>query len=138
MNLIKKFLRLKETLYGFLAAVMFQLIFVVVWLSGYDGVSERTDQFTIGLLNEDELLGAQIEERLEKLVPLQITSFSSAAQAYGALDDKEIQMFIHIANDFTALLKNEGMLNILYHIEQAAPTLTKETMEKVAMKIHGD
>jgi len=64
MKLLKSFFKQSETLLGISAAIAFQLIFVVVWLTGYDGVHERTNQFTIGIVNDDSILGEEIAGEL--------------------------------------------------------------------------
>src|SRR5690625_2263163 len=94
-----------------LAAVMFQLIFVIVWLSAYDGVSERTEQFAIGIANEDPLLGNQITTELEGTIPFYVTSFSSLTSGEQALEQKEINMLIHVQEDFSLSLEQSGELN---------------------------
>ncbi|HLS65715.1 MAG TPA: ABC transporter permease [Pseudogracilibacillus sp.] len=136
MKLLRTFVRRKETLYGMLAAVMFQLIFVIVWLSAYDGVSERTEQFAIGIANEDPLLGNQITTELEGTIPFYVTSFSSLTSGEQALEQKEINMLIHVQEDFSLSLEQSGELNVSYYIDQGTPAMTKQTMEQAAVKLH--
>lgn len=136
MRLLRTFVRRKETLYGMLAAVMFQLIFVIVWLSAYDGVSERTEQFAIGIANEDPLLGNQITTELEGTIPFYVTSFSSLTSGEQALEQKEINMLIHVQEDFSLSLEQSGELNVSYYIDQGTPAMTKQTMEQAAVKLH--
>src|SRR5690625_5259054 len=119
-----------------LAAVMIQLIFVIVWLSAYDGVSERTEQFSIGIANEDPLLGERITTELEGTIPFHVTSYSSLTLGELALEQKEINMLIHVQEDFSLSLEQNKELNVSYYIDQAAPAMTKQTMEQAAVKLH--
>lgn len=136
MRLLKSFFKQKETLLGISAAIAFQLIFVIVWLTGYDGVDERTDQFTIGIVNEDAILGEEITNELKENAPFQITMFEELAQAEQRLDDRKINMIIHMPDNMTKQLQANQATHINYYINQSAPTLTKQMMETAANKLN--
>ena len=136
MRLLKSFFKQKETLLGISAAIAFQLIFVIVWLTGYDGVDERTDQFTIGVVNEDAILGEEITNELKENAPFQITMFEELAQAEQRLDDRKINMIIHMSDNMTEQLQANRATHINYYINQSAPTLTKQMMETAANKLN--
>src|SRR5690625_6226500 len=94
MQLLNSFFKQRETLLGIAAAVAFQLIFVIVWLTGYDGVYERTDQFTVGLINEDPIIGAEITGKLKDNYLFQIKEFEDLSSAKQELDERNISIVI--------------------------------------------
>src|SRR5699024_7703236 len=136
MRLLKSFFKQKETLLGISAAIDFQLIFVMVWLTGYDGVYERTDQFTIGIVNEDSVFGKEVTNELKDNNLFQVTMFEKLLQAKQELDERSINMLIHIPNAMTEQLQANENARIDYYINQSAPTLTKQMMETVANKLN--
>lgn len=136
MKLLKSFFKQRETLLGISAAIAFQLIFVIVWLTGYDGVYERTDQFTIGIVNEDSVLGEKITSELKGNNLFQVTMFEELSQAKQELDERNINMLIHLPNKMTERLQANENAHIDYYINQSVPTLTKQMMETAANKLN--
>lgn len=136
MKLLKSFFKQRETLLGISAAIAIQLIFVIVWLTGYDGVYERTDQFTIGIVNEDSILGEKITNELKDNTSFEITMFKELPQAKQELDEISINMLIHLPNKMTEQLQANENARIDYYINQSVPTLTKQMMETVANKLN--
>src|SRR5690625_5545 len=136
MNLLKSFFKQKETLLGISAAIAFQLIFVIVWLTGYDGVFERTDQFTIGIVNEDSVLGEKVTNELKENTPFQITMFEELSQAKQGLNERSINMMIHLPEKMTEKLQASEDARINYYINQSVPTITKQMMETAASKLN--
>ena len=49
------------TFIGIATAFAFLLIFFV-WMTAYDGVTDRVNQLKIGLVNEDNQMGTDIEK----------------------------------------------------------------------------
>lgn len=136
MKLLKDFFKQKETLLGISAAIAFQLIFVIVWLTGYEGVYERTDQFTIGIVNEDSGLGEQITNELKDNTLLQVTMFEDLNDAKQELDERNINMLVHLPEKMTEQLQAKEHARIDYYINQSVPTLTKQMMETTANKLN--
>src|SRR5690625_3575804 len=122
MNLLKSFFKQKETLLGISAAIAFQLIFVIVWLTGYNGVYERTDQFTIGIVNEDSTLGEKITNELKDDTRFQVTIFEELSDAQQELDERMINMLIHLPDKLTEQLQANNHAQIEYNINQSNPT----------------
>lgn len=136
MKLLKSFFKQKETLLGISAAIAFQLIFVIVWLTGYDGIYERTDQFTIGIVNEDSELGRKITSELIDNNLFEVTMFEELLQAKQELDEKNIHMLIHLPDKMSERLQANENAHIDYYINQSVPTLTKQMMETTANKLN--
>jgi len=136
MQLLKSFFKQRETLLGIAAAVAFQLIFVIVWLTGYDGVYERTDQFTVGLINEDPIIGEEITGKLKDNYLFQIKEFEDLSSAKQELDERNISMVIHFPSKMAERLQANENVQIDYYINQSVPTLTKQMMETAADKLN--
>lgn len=132
MKVFQNFFKEKETLLGIAAAIAFQLIFVVVWLTGYDGVYDRTDQFSIGIVNDDQELGEEIVKEIKDRDLFQIKEYKQYTEAIQELDERNVNMLIHIPDNMMKQLQNNETVSIDYFINQSAPTLTKQMMEKAA------
>src|SRR5690625_2755735 len=136
MQLLKSFFKQRETLLGIAAAIAFQLIFVIVWLTGYDGVYERTDQFTVGLINEDPIIGEEVTGKLKDNYLFQINEFEDLSSAKQDLDERNISMVIHFPSKMAERLQANENVQIDYYINQSVPTLTKQMMETAADKLN--
>ncbi|WP_461202092.1 YhgE/Pip domain-containing protein [Anoxybacillus sp. TBDG-1] len=136
MKIIKNFFKQKETLVGIAAAIAFQLIFVTVWLTAYDGVYDRTNQFSVGIVSNDDKLGGEIIKEVEDRNLFQLKVFDELNQALEALDKRNVNMVIHLPNRIIEKLTANENITIDYYINQATPTLTKQMMEKAANKMN--
>ena len=132
MNTFKSFFKEKETLLGISAAIAFQLIFVIVWLTGYDGVYDRTDQFSIGIVNDDPVLGKEITNELEDRDLFQLTVFERMDEAKQELDGRNLNMLIHLPENMLEQLEANEIISIDYYINQSTSTITKQMMETAA------
>lgn len=132
MSVLKSFFKQKETLLGITAAIAFQLIFVIVWLTGYDGVYDRTNQFSIGIVNDDQELGKEIVTEIKDRDLFQITEYEKLNEAKQKLDERNVNMLIHLPDNMMEQLQNSETVAIDYFINQSAPTLTKQMMETAA------
>lgn len=132
MNVLKSFFKEKETLLGISAAIAFQLIFVIVWLTGYDGVYDRTDQFSIGIVNDDSVLGEEITKELKDRDMFQLTMFERMDEAEQELDERNLNMLIHFPGKMMEQLQAKKIVNIDYYINQSTSTITKQMMETTA------
>ncbi|MEI3612715.1 YhgE/Pip domain-containing protein [Pseudogracilibacillus sp. SO30301A] len=138
MKVLQSFLKEKETLLGIAAAIAFQLIFVIVWLTGYDGVYDRTDQFSIGIVNNDSELGEEIVTELNDRDLFQITVYEKLSEAKEELDERNVNMLIHLPDNMMEQLQNSETVSINYFINQSAPTLTKQMMETAANTLNNE
>lgn len=132
MSVLKSFFKQKETLLGIAAAIAFQLIFVVVWLTGYDGVYDRTNQFSIGIVNDDQELGEEIVKEIKDRALFKITEYEQLNEAKQELDERNVNMLVHLPDNMMKQLQNNETVSINYFINQSAPTLTKQMMETAA------
>ncbi|EEM13537.1 MULTISPECIES: YhgE/Pip domain-containing protein [Bacillus] len=128
MKTLKNFFKYRETFIGIATAVAFLLIFFCVWMTAYDGVTDRVDQLKIGLVNEDEQMGATIEKNLKKNLPFKVKSYGSVVNAKEDMDERNLDMVIQIPANFSSLLKEKNNTEIKYFINQANSSLTKQVM----------
>lgn len=133
---LKAFWQKTPTKIGILTAMMFQLIFSIVWMTGYNGVSDNTSNLKIALVNEDDGLGKQIAEQLQRQLPFQVSTESKLESATEKLNDRDVQMVIHISEPFTKQLQTPGQKGELqYVINESNPALIKSIMSSVASNV---
>lgn len=123
------FFKQKTTIIGIVTAMMFQIIFSVVWMTGYEGVNDRMDRLTIAIVNEDPAIGATIVESMEANLPFATETGLSLEAAQQELDKREVQMVVHIPADFSAQLQVPDQSAALpYYINESNPALIKSIM----------
>ncbi|KEK21935.1 YhgE/Pip domain-containing protein [Bacillus gaemokensis] len=135
MNILKKFLKIPGTYVGIVVALAFQLIFFCVWLTGYDGVNERTDQMQIAIVNQDTNIGSKIAEGLQKNLPFQVTKEKSMEKAKEEMDEHVYDMIIEIPASFSKDISEQGKTDLNFHINQANAMMAKQMMEGVAKQV---
>ncbi|MFJ5763905.1 YhgE/Pip domain-containing protein [Lysinibacillus sp. NPDC093210] len=132
MKGLQALFKIRETYIGIAATIAFQLIFFSIWMTAYDGINDRTDNLTIGLISEDSAFGQEVISGLKESLPFATKEFTSIKMAEKDLDLRHINMIIHIPADFSVLLQTGEEAKIIYSINQANASLAKTLMESVA------
>lgn len=133
---LQAFMKRPTTKVGIITAIMFQVIFSVIWMTGYKGVTDRTDQLSIVIVNEDQQLGQQIAGKLEKELPFQMSQMASLEDAKRQLDERELQMIIYFPADFTSKASApDSQAAVQYFINESNPALIKSIMSGVATTV---
>lgn len=130
------FLKKPTTMIGFAAAVMFQLIFSVVWMTGYDGASDNVNNLKIAIVNEDAGIGRKVTDNLKSNLPFQVETFDSQDAALKELNERKVQMVIRIPGDFTQQLQTPDQHGELqYTINESNASLIKSVMSGIAANV---
>lgn len=133
---LKAFFRLPMTKVGIAAAALFQLIFSVVWMTGYDGVADHADQLKVIVVNEDAGFGVRVAEELQRQLPFEVVPGGELEAAKEQLNRREAQMVIHIPPDFSASVsapESRGALH--YYINESNPATVKSMMSAAAAQV---
>lgn len=131
MRVLRSFFKISETYIGIAAAIAFQLIFFTVWMTAYDGVTERTGNLKIAIVNEDAQIGKSMTEQLKAALPFQVEEQTSLEETKQAMDQREWHMVMHIPADFAAQVQT-GSANLAFYINQSTSTLSRQMMESAA------
>lgn len=127
------FLKQGTTKIGIITAIMFQLLFSLIWMTGYAGVSDNTKNLKIAIVNEDQGMGNTVASNLKANLPFQTEQIDSNDKAQELLNNREVQMVIHISADFTKKLQTPGQTApISYTINESNPSMMKPVMQAVA------
>ncbi|MEC0227398.1 YhgE/Pip domain-containing protein [Paenibacillus alba] len=127
------FLKQGTTKVGIVTAITFQLLFSIIWMTGYAGVSDNTGNLKIAIVNEDQAMGTKIVQNLQANLPFHTEVVASNDEAQKQLNDRSVQMVMHITADFTKQLQTAGQIvPITYTINESNPSMTKSIMQAVA------
>ncbi|MHA6480580.1 YhgE/Pip domain-containing protein [Paenibacillus sp. strain BS8-2] len=134
---LQSFMKRPTTWVGIITAFMFQIIFSVIWMTGYDGVTDRVDGLTIAIVNEDTSgMGDTIAGNLADNLPFTVVLPSSLEEAKKELNERELQMVVHIPSDFAAqAASKDAQAKIDYWINESNPALIKSMMSGAAETI---
>lgn len=111
------------TIIGVAVALLFQMIFAVVWMTGYDGMQNRTERLVIGIVNEDARWGEAIVRQLEDGLPVRVRELADPADAARQLEDRAIQMLVRIPPDFSAKAASDGTAALEFTINESNPMM---------------
>lgn len=133
---IGSFMKLPATKGGIIAALMFQLIFSLVWMTGYRDITANVNKLVIAVVNEDPAAGQMIVEQLKKNVPFQMNVVGSMAIAKQQLNERDVQLILHVPANLTAQLQSAGEpAKLEYFINESNPAMIKSVMQSVIANI---
>ncbi|WP_145414418.1 YhgE/Pip domain-containing protein [Paenibacillus xylanexedens] len=121
---------------GIVTALMFQVIFSVIWMTAYSGVNDRTNELTVAIVNEDGELSKAIADRLAETLPFHTVANLSAAEALDQLNHHQVHMVLDIPAGFNESLQTAGATaEIKYTINEANPVTIKSMMQGVSQSV---
>lgn len=133
---IKAFMKRPTTIVGIVTALMFQIIFSVIWMTGYNGVTDRVDQLRIAVVNEDAQFGQQIAANLVKELPFDMVQIDNLDEAKEQLDARDLQMIVYVPADFSQKASSQDeQASVQYLINESNPALIKSIMSGAAAQI---
>ncbi|MED1421603.1 YhgE/Pip domain-containing protein [Bacillus smithii] len=135
MKTLKGFFKHSETIIGILTAFVFLLIFFCVWMTAYDGVTDRVHQLKVGLVNQDDQLGLTMEKTLIENLPFKTKVYHSVDSAKKEMNKRKLDMVIQIPENFTSQLQKNDETEIKYLINQANSSLAKQIMDGTSKDI---
>jgi YhgE/Pip-like protein len=133
-NALTLFLRQPAAKAGIASALMFQVIFSLIWMTGYAGVTERTNQLHISIVNDDTSgMGATVAAQLQASLPFELNMAASIEEAQESLEQREAHMILHIPSSFSSQLQTTGQrAELHYYINEANPAMIKSMMQGVS------
>lgn len=135
-NALQAFMKRPTTWIGIITALMFQVIFSVIWMTGYNGVTDRVEQLRIAVVNEDQQMGQQISSSLIQNLPFDMTQVDRLEEAKQQLDERALQMVVYLPADFSQkAAAADASASIQYFINESNPVLIKSMMSGAAAQI---
>lgn len=131
-QVFKAFFKLPTTKVGIITAVLFQLIFTVIWMTGYQGITDRIDRLNVAIVNQDEKMGATIVQNLQDNLPVGVKTGMDLAQAQDMLQKREVQMVVEIPADFSSATQTQQPAVLNYFVNESNPVMIKNMMTSVA------
>lgn len=131
----KDFLGITQTKVGIVFSIFVPLVFLLFWMTGYHGATDRVDQLVVGIVNEDGPQGADIATAIRTGVPYQTRMYDSLTEANQQMDDGVLTMVISIPAHFTEDVTTNGNTKMVYYINQANSDIAKSIVESSANSI---
>lgn len=133
---LQAFMKRSTTWVGIITALMFQIIFSVIWMTGYNGITDRMEQLSVAIVNEDTAIGVQISQRLMESMPFEMSSEASLDAAKERLDKRDIGMILFIPGDFTEQSSSAaGHGSLHFYMNESNPAMIKSIMSSAAAGI---
>lgn len=135
MEILKKVLKNKIFWAGIFLPLIFQAVYFSIAIPAIQDGNTGINNLKIAIVNEDSVMGNQVAAQLGKSLPLKTEVTSDLAGSLDSMNNGDCSMVLHIAADFTAKVQ-QGNAQITYYINQAAPSMTKQLMERMALSIN--
>ncbi|MEK5278690.1 MULTISPECIES: YhgE/Pip domain-containing protein [Paenibacillus] len=135
-QLIMRFLKQPATIIGIITALLFQVFFSLIWITGYDHVTDRVDQLPIAIVNEDGTNAQPIVDGIAGSLQFVTRQDLQLENAKEALEHREIRMIINIPQGFTGQISNPSAKTELhYFLNESNPQMVSNVMQTVAFKV---
>lgn len=135
-SLLKGFLKQPITIVGIITALLFQVFFSLIWVTGYDHVTDRVTQMAIAVVNEDGAAGKAIADGISSSLKFRLENGLTLQEAQAAMDRRDIRMIIDIPEGFTSGLTTPAAhVQLNYLINQSNPQMVSNVMQSVATQI---
>ncbi|GMK37264.1 hypothetical protein PCCS19_03170 [Paenibacillus sp. CCS19] len=132
---LRAYLTKPQTIVALVVALMALTIFVVCWMTAYDGVSDRTDRLKIAVVNEDGEFGNQLIEQFRESLPFEIIT-PSAEDARTELERRKVHLIMTIPSEFgSSLTTPNAKATIHFTVNQSNPQMTRSVMDSVVARI---
>jgi uncharacterized phage infection (PIP) family protein YhgE len=135
MEVLKRVSKNKLFIIGLLIPIIFQIVYLCIAVPAIKDGNEHIKDLKVTIVNEDNTLGKQISTQLSQVLPFKIEESSDLNTALDVMNEGDTNMVLYIAADFTMKVQ-QGGAQISYYINQSAPAMTKQAMEKTALSIN--
>lgn len=140
MKSFLSFLKNKGVIGAIFMVIFYQIIMMGAFIPGYSAIPKNIDEIKIAIVNEDEQYGKTIENQLKDSLPFKhILSGESLKDSKEQLNDRDIQLIIHIPNDFSSNLQNAELKpDINFYVNEANPAMITSVMNQVISNIDAE
>ncbi|WP_244444657.1 YhgE/Pip domain-containing protein [Paenibacillus camerounensis] len=136
MKFISEFLKIKPAKMGITFSIFLPFIFLLIWMTGFNGATERIDQLHVGLVAGSNEESRSIAEFLAKEAPFQTSMSSSKEDALSDMDNGNTDMVIVISSNLQS--SSAGSTEKLtYYINERNSEVVKSVMEGLSNKLTG-
>jgi uncharacterized phage infection (PIP) family protein YhgE len=135
MGIFKKLGKNRLFILGLLIPLIFQIVYLCIAIPAVKDGNTGVQNLKIAIVNEDKILGSQVAGQLSKILPFKTEVSSGLSGSLDSMNNGDYNMVVYIAPDFTAK-SQQGSGQISYYINQSAPSMTKQVMERTALSIN--
>jgi YhgE/Pip-like protein len=130
------FMKNGATIVGLITAVLFQVFFNTIWLSGYDQVNARMTELAVTIVNEDGAAAEPVAKSLAAGLSFVIKPSASIEEARQLLTDRDVYMIIEIPSGF---MQQAGDLSqpvkVKYVMNESNVATVKSVMQNVSAQV---
>ncbi|UQZ36043.1 ABC transporter [Paenibacillus sp. PK3_47] len=136
LQALRTLLKKPPVIIGIVTALMFQVIFSVIWMTAYSGVNDRTHELTVAIVNEDGAKSQAIADTLAEMLPFHTVADLDNAGALDQLEHHKVHMVLNLPAGFSDQLQTPGSkAQINYTINEANPVTIKSMMQGVSQNV---
>ncbi|MHA7964624.1 YhgE/Pip domain-containing protein [Paenibacillus sp. CAU 1782] len=135
---LNTFFKKPTTKVGIITAIMFQIIFSVIWMTGYNDTTsaDRLKNLSVGIVSLDTEMGPEIAKQLQDSLPVNTLLVMDEFTAKNQLNERELQMVITIPADFTQHAMNvDGKAMLHFDINESNAATVKSMMGNIATQV---
>lgn len=124
----------RTTWVGVGAAILFQLVFGLVWMTGYDGVNDRMNELKVAVVADEQT--AFIMQSLATQLPVEIVPMPQLQAAQDALQARDIQMILHLQMAITEVGSAPiPKVQLTTYINEANASMLRSIMTSISAKV---
>ncbi|MCQ6562373.1 YhgE/Pip domain-containing protein [Paenibacillus mendelii] len=131
MGSMKALLKNKAVIGGIVMTIFYQFIMIGIFMYGYSAIPKNITETTIAIVNEDQQYGKEISKQLQEQLPFHITTESFLTEAEKQLENRDIQLLLHIPENFSELMQQGDTLQLDFTMNQSNPAMVTSSLQQV-------
>ncbi len=136
MKNILMFLKNKSVIGGITMVLFYQVVMILVFMTGYSAIPKNMGEMSVAIVNEDKQAGKEIAAGLAKQLPFKMVTDLPLDKAQEQLNDRDLALVIHIPQDFTKQLSTSGTkAKMDFFMNQSNPAMVTSSMSSVVTQI---
>lgn len=128
------FLKQPAAIAGMVTALMFQLIFSLVWMTGYDGVTDNVSKLKLAVVLDDPAASALFGPLAAQL-PFDVAVIDSLPEAEARLDNRDVHLVMRIPEGFLQAAASSAPATVEFLVNESNPVMLKGMTETIADRL---
>ncbi|WP_310551172.1 YhgE/Pip domain-containing protein [Paenibacillus glufosinatiresistens] len=133
---MKSFLKNKGIMAGAFMMLFYQIIMISIFMWGYSAVPKNVTDLKVAIVNEDQETGTRLAAQLSENLPFKLVDGLSLEKAKTELNERDLQLVIHIPQNFTAKMTAQGeQANLDFLVNQSNSQMITSSIQNVVNQI---
>ncbi|MCR2807639.1 YhgE/Pip domain-containing protein [Paenibacillus soyae] len=134
MKPVTALLKTLQTRIGIVFAIFVPFAFLIIWMTGYNGATDRIDRLHVGLVGGETNESQTAVDFFQNNAPFQTALAASQDEALADMDEGLLDMVVIVPTDLESAAASGGA-KLIYYVNDRSSELVKGVMESMANQL---